>query len=243
MERVAAVTTVAAVAEVLREEILARPDDRLYLGQEDEILERLGVSRPTLRQAVRVLEAEGILTVRRGHHGGLYARRPDASGVTHMASVFLRTRGASVADLSRAYAVISTECARLAALNPDLAERARLLEFVESIGGDDWREHLRERTRWGALLAEIASSPTLRLFEEVLASLAFYPNGRPVLLEPEEIAQARDRWRRAATAVRDGDAVGASEICREYSERMVRRIEDEPEVLLGWSPHLPFARR
>jgi len=44
-------------AHALREDILAREDGEL-LGSEDELMERLGVSRPTLRQAARLLEHE-----------------------------------------------------------------------------------------------------------------------------------------------------------------------------------------
>ncbi len=234
MERVAAVSTASAVAHVLREEILGRQDGDLYLGQEDELLARFGVSRPSLRQAVRLLQAEGILTVRRGHHGGLYGQRPDAAGVAHMASVFLRTRRASLADISATYTLITTQCARLAALNPDEAERRRLLTFVEQTAGGSQRDHARARVQWGILLAELARSPTLQLFEDVLGSLSRYPTTQPLLLDPDSIALACEQWRQIAEAVRDGDADTGAALSREHGDARVRYIRDLPEDLLGW---------
>lgn len=54
-----------------------------FLGAEDELLARLGVSRPTLRQAAKIVENERLISVRRGTKGGLYAARPDVADVLH----------------------------------------------------------------------------------------------------------------------------------------------------------------
>jgi GntR family transcriptional regulator, transcriptional repressor for pyruvate dehydrogenase complex len=100
VQRVVAISAVSATAEVLRSEILLR-DDGDWLGSEDELLGRLGVSRPTLRQAARLLEAEELLVVRRGLNGGLFSRRPTSDAVARMASVYLRSEGTTVVDLAR----------------------------------------------------------------------------------------------------------------------------------------------
>lgn len=80
MQRVAVPTAVSATVDMLRDEILQR-DDGEWLGWEDDLVERLGVSRPTLRQAARLLEAEELLVVKRGTNGGLFARRPTTDTV------------------------------------------------------------------------------------------------------------------------------------------------------------------
>src|SRR3546814_4941537 len=100
MQRVVVPSAALEAASILREEILRDiKDDEWLLGSEDEVMRSLEVSRPTLRQALRLLEQEQLVSVRRGVGGGLFARRPTEEGVTHTASVYLRAAGTSYGDL------------------------------------------------------------------------------------------------------------------------------------------------
>src|SRR3546814_8305423 len=108
-------------------------DDEWLLGSEDEVMRSLEVSRPTLRQALRLLEQEQLVSVRRGVGGGLFARRPTEEGVTHTASVYLRAAGTSYGDLIASLSVLSTHAARNAAENPDLEARQRLSDYYPQV--------------------------------------------------------------------------------------------------------------
>jgi DNA-binding FadR family transcriptional regulator len=82
------------LAETIRDEIVQGgypPGTRL--GREPELMERYDVSRPTLREGLRLLEADGFVTVRRGPGGGVFVERP---GRAQLAAA-LRT-GASMTD-------------------------------------------------------------------------------------------------------------------------------------------------
>src|SRR6266542_5242241 len=55
------------------------------LPPETVLMEQFGISRPTLREAFRVLEAESLITIRRGSRGGARIRTPSEEVAAHHA--------------------------------------------------------------------------------------------------------------------------------------------------------------
>ena len=89
------------VVEQLREAIYSgriRPGERL--PGERQLSEEFGVGRPTLREALRSLEAVGIIEVRPGKSGGSYAVTPSESTVGDALAALVHLRGASLEDLT-----------------------------------------------------------------------------------------------------------------------------------------------
>ncbi len=129
MEKVVLGSAARATADVLREEILRRESGDL-LGSEDDLIERLGVSRPTLRQAARVLEAEELLVVKRGWNGGFFTRRPEATAVARMAGLYLRSERTTFGDVWHTLALVGAEAAKMAAANPDAEARRAFVAMV-----------------------------------------------------------------------------------------------------------------
>ncbi len=77
-ERVRVPKTAELVASSLRRQIIRRElVEGDALPPEADLMERFGVSRPTLREAFRVLESESLITVRRGSRGGAQIHAPD----------------------------------------------------------------------------------------------------------------------------------------------------------------------
>jgi GntR family transcriptional regulator, transcriptional repressor for pyruvate dehydrogenase complex len=166
-------------ATVLREEILAYQgdEDEWLLGSEDEVLGQLGVSRPTLRQASRILEQEQLLSVRRGIRGGLYGRRPTAQAVTQIAAVFLRSQNTTYEDLISAEVILGTACTKLAAEADEPTRRAIRDFYAERLGDTSPAEvpldtFLEASVDFQRQVASAANSPALRLFTNVLMDLA-----------------------------------------------------------------------
>ena len=64
-------------------------------------MEHFHVSRPTLREAVRVLESEGLVEVRRGSRTGARVRVPGPEAVAKPAALLLELSGATLADVAK----------------------------------------------------------------------------------------------------------------------------------------------
>jgi GntR family transcriptional repressor for pyruvate dehydrogenase complex len=111
------------VAERIRESILlGELQDGERLPPLDTMLEQFGVSAPSMREALRVLEAEGLIVVQRGGIGGAIVRRPSPRTAAYTLALVLRSRGTDKADVSEAVTVLEPACARLCALRDDRAE-------------------------------------------------------------------------------------------------------------------------
>jgi GntR family transcriptional regulator, transcriptional repressor for pyruvate dehydrogenase complex len=209
-----------STAAALREEILALGEGGTFLGSEDELLERFGVSRPTLRQAARILEQEHLLVVRRGTSGGFFTRYPSTDAVTHVASVYLRSRHTQLRDLWGATKLIAPEIARLAAANPSTDARAEFAEFTALPEHDvlvGSRTFVREVVReFGIRLVALVDNPPLVLFYDVILDLAVSPFEVRVFDDASRAEHTLAFQRALGLAVRGGDEAGAAGRTEEY---------------------------
>ncbi|MCK0091350.1 FadR family transcriptional regulator [Rhodococcus sp. HNM0563] len=88
------------------------------LPNEAALMERFGVSRPTLREAFRILESEGIITVLRGARGGARVQAPDGSTAARYTGLILQYRGVPLADVYRARTELEVAAVGLIAADP-----------------------------------------------------------------------------------------------------------------------------
>src|SRR5207248_3210260 len=96
------------------------------LPPEAALREMFGVSRPTLREAYRVLESEGLIEVHRGARGGARVRVPNDEAAARYAGLVLQHRGTTVADVCAVRSIIEPVCASMLAARHDAADIARL---------------------------------------------------------------------------------------------------------------------
>jgi GntR family transcriptional regulator, transcriptional repressor for pyruvate dehydrogenase complex len=132
------------IAHELRDLILfGEVADGEFLGTEAELLIHFGVSRPCLREALRRLEGEGLVTVVLGAHGGVLAHTPDERTIERSVTAVLSTRRVALLDVletrARLAAMVAGQVAmirgrrtivnRLRGLIPDASDELDPQEF------------------------------------------------------------------------------------------------------------------
>jgi DNA-binding FadR family transcriptional regulator len=85
------------------------------LPPESKLIEMFEVSRPCIREAIRLLEFENLITISRGARGGARVQAPSVDFVSRAMGVALQTRGATLGDIYAARSMIEPLAARLAA--------------------------------------------------------------------------------------------------------------------------------
>lgn len=221
-----------------------RPGDRL--PSEGELTARMAVSRSTLREALRVLSTQKLLTSVRGVGGGTFIAEPSTNDVADYleTSIGLLSRSqVSVSQLLQVRAMLEVPAAGLAARHRSAADLARLADTVvvvnEAADGKevDWSAN----SRFHVLLLQAAGNPLL----DVVA--------RPIFTVLRD-RFLRDRaeptfWRRVAVEhaeilehVRDGDPAAASRAMRSHLANLrdtYTRIDISPEgaLLRDEPPH------
>jgi GntR family transcriptional regulator, transcriptional repressor for pyruvate dehydrogenase complex len=108
------------VAGVLREHIINGDlEDGDLLPGLDKLVKEFAVSPPSVREALRILENEGLLTVRRGNVGGAVVHRPRADSAAYMMGLVMQAERVPVVDLAIALGHLETLCVRMCASRPD----------------------------------------------------------------------------------------------------------------------------
>lgn len=112
------------IAEIVAAELRARilGAERDYrLPTQDQLVSEFGVSYPSVREAIRILETEGLVTVRRGSVGGAEVHRPDESSAAYHLGLALQARKVTLGDLAAGLRVLEPMCAAECASRPDRA--------------------------------------------------------------------------------------------------------------------------
>jgi DNA-binding FadR family transcriptional regulator len=232
--------TAELVADHLRRQIV-RGELRGGESLPSEVIltERYGVSRPTLREAFRVLEAERLITVRRGARGGATVHEPSAAMVARYAGFVLEHVGSTLAEVCEARVQIEAPSARLAAERHTADDVARLRDAVtkcELVGHDHQRLVVRS-SEFHAMVVDVAGNRTLTLLHSVIQTIIDMAKMRRFAETVE--TSARDKaFNYGATAhgrvvdhIEAGDGDAAEELWRRHLEASNRLLLELPESL------------
>jgi GntR family transcriptional repressor for pyruvate dehydrogenase complex len=213
-------------SEEVADEILAhmqseglRPGDRL--GREQDLAERFGVSRPTLREALQALSAAHLIKASKGPGGGIFVAATPEEGIGHSVSAavasMLKADSLSIEELVETRLLVEVPLAGLAAQRATDDDIARLEEAIEASsvaldGGGDIQEMDAAVHR---MVAEIAGNRLAAAFTTWIVDVlqpSIHALVAQALVEQVVVEQHRDLLR----AIARGEPSSAERAMREH---------------------------
>lgn len=206
------------LAALLREQIL---DGGIKAGEvlpnEREMVERTGLSRGSVREALRVLETEGLVSTKLGRNGGRVAMQSNNDAVRRSLDFFIRGRQIPFAVLLETVEVLEPNLAQLAAIHRDDEDIVQLrlasskLRTTSTSG-----RFVSANARWHQAMARASHNPIL---------MTVYDAFGPELLNPHVdgfvSAEIRAAVVQAVSRVEDAIVAGDAEAAR---RRMARHV-------------------
>jgi GntR family transcriptional repressor for pyruvate dehydrogenase complex len=199
------------LAEVLREQILeGQLGEGSTLPSERALAEQSGLSRATVREALLILELDGLVLTRTGRKGGTEVVRPRSERVQRSIRTFIRGQGVRFESVLQAREAIEPQSARLAALHHTPEDWARLSQCHQAIADhiDDVPSFLQANLDWHVSLVQASHNELLIAFTQAIAQVVYKATDLRGFNSPEvrqAVVQAHQKVM-YAVGQRDADA-------------------------------------
>jgi DNA-binding FadR family transcriptional regulator len=226
------------LAEQLAQEIVAdiertgmAPGDRF--PSEVVMAQARGVSRASLREALRILEVHGLIIIRPGPGGGPELAELTAQDFARTATLHFHRAGATFKQLLDARVVLEPRLAQLAAMkrSPEQVQALRV-NLLEHEGAEDAEGLIHFAHEFHALVADMAGNgnQVLSLTTSSLHGIfdVYQREGRTVGAMRETVSVHRD----IADAVEAGDADKAARLMEEHMQASAETFAHEHPTLI-----------
>ncbi len=163
------------VSQVIADDLRRKIAHGIYanganLPPESQLIKYYEASRPTIREAVRILETEGLIVTSRGGPKGARIQSFSSDQAARMAGLVLQVRGASILDVFKLRTIIEPVAARELAMRrprPDFSALEALLEEMEA-SAENPRQLLRLLQRFDEKLMELTGNQALYLVSQMV---------------------------------------------------------------------------
>lgn len=199
----------ADLADRLRRRILAEAmQPGADLPSEAELIQEYGLSRATVREAIRLLDAEGFIEVRRGRYGGVHVAHPGIERFRSWLAAQLTQRGTPGRALVELRWVMEPSAAELAAERITADQMDRLRALARS-------SDARAELEFHQVIAEASGNDLVSLImRTVLSETISLPIHTPV--RETDLDQSMRAHQRILRAIEDGDGEWAAEAMRRH---------------------------
>jgi DNA-binding FadR family transcriptional regulator len=189
------------------------------LPPERELTVQTGMSRTTVREALRILEVQGLVRIRAGRAGGAFVQRPGNDSVASSLSLLIRGRQIRLAAVLETREAIEPICARLAAEHRTDADISAIKAANAPIADPDSSldAFLRANVEWHVAVATATHNEIIAAFMTALSRAIYTSTENPEFIDAE-VRRVTARAHSSITrAIEKGDAVAAT-------QRMARHV-------------------
>jgi DNA-binding FadR family transcriptional regulator len=211
LERISTPKAADVLAEELRKRIRTGEwPEGLALPTERELASQSGLSRTSVREALRMLEVDGLIDIRPGRNGGATVRRPADDELKRQLDLFIWGRNIGVEQLHEvreALEALGAEGAARRRTEADLAELSSKTKAVEA-AVDDVDRYLDANLAWHLAVVRASHNELLVSFMNVLAN-AIHEATESEAFDSPEVRRATLKIHRSileAIAARDPEA-------------------------------------
>ena len=188
------------------------------------MLAQYNVSRESLREALRLLEVQGLVAIRRGPGGGPTVCTVDPANLGRVSTLYYHLAGATYRELWEAWILAESILAERAAANPDDAARAAAMApYLDADGDSDARRESRryvhDHIAFHAAVASLAQNRVLEIALQTMGQIVshhFVTTDDPRQLR----SMVHDDHRQLAHVIAAGDAVEARALMEAHTRRM-----------------------
>jgi DNA-binding FadR family transcriptional regulator len=227
------------VADQLRRQIITGElESGDPLPSETVLMARYGVSRPTLREAFRILESEAAITVLRGAHGGARVLTPDDSIAARHLGLLLQYKGVPLVDVYRARDELEVMAVgivgagdpqRLTEIETLVKEAGTLLENAVEFARVDTRIHQAIADATGIETLSVLMSMILRIMD-AHNSLFLAVHGEEHERQADQMAYRA--YTRLLKLLRSNDADGAVKLWKRHLSKVKTYMTDDSDTTL-----------
>lgn len=204
------------------------------LPAEAAMMAEYGVARGTLREALRILEVQGLIYIKPGPKGGPVVGGDSISDFARTASLHLQFTGATMRELAQARLVIEPVMARLAAQNRDEMARDRLQGAVARAAAGE----LSDDDTFAALsrdfhgtVASMSGNRVLDLFGRALKEM-FDARIKAAVTPTSRRAAVRQVHEDIVVAIVEGDGDLAERLMRDHMLAFVQDVNKRHPALI-----------
>lgn len=207
------------------------------LGSEAELLERYGVSRAVLREAIRLVEHQHVARMRRGTGGGLVIDEPDVDTVIGPAVIYLLRVGATLDEIFDTRLVLEELVAELASQRVRETDLTAIRDTLERESVGDFADFRLLHTQ----LASLTGNPVLELFVDTFSRVSDFHFSDVAALPDDIDENVRRAHGGIAKAILANDPGLARERMRRHLRAEADFIRAQPATVQRLDPAVALA--